>query len=548
MKKLKKLFALLLAVSMIAGTMGGCGSKSKENDKSPGNASGDSRYGGHLNVRIAVQPTGLDPSNQTGVWKYLFTTCVYDPILTRDADNNIKPSVCDFELSEDQLDLKLWVRDGYVFSNGDPVDIYDIEASFNRGLNMYASITNYVKPYVKSAQVEEEDGKQIFHVVFSEYREKCLYYLAAYRTWWAVMPKEICEKYATSYNIDNIEDAIGTGPYVFSDFQASVQVTLSKRADYVPVENDGTGFAATKYGYMDSITFWYNGTDSSTGLALLSGEYDMVEVVPAEYKDMAEQQGITRTVLPSDQRVVIFFNTSGTDNLCAKYPSLRKAIMAAIDYEDFLNVVTDGGMTFEGEHSNFIIGDTYKTDAFKSKDYYGSADQAVVDKYLAMAKEEGYKGEPVQICYNNNRTDIPTLLCDAMDSYGINYKLTTMETAAYTAFVGDPSNNWDFKLNWTTSAVTPTLLQDSIMVNDFKSDVKDRLLAEMYKMDPTSDEYMAKWEELSEHIAEGCYFGYMSAIEWWWWHPETLNIGEEGVARYVYNNYWSDPENHPKKQ
>lgn len=358
MKKLKKLFALLLAVSMIVGIMGGCGNKSKENEKSPGNAGEDSRYGGHLNVRIAVQPTGLDPSNQTGVWKYLFTTCVYDPILTRDADNNIKPSVCDFELSEDQLDLKLWVRDGYVFSNGDPVDIYDIEASFNRGLNMYASITNYVKPYVKSAQVEEEDGKQIFHVVFSEYREKCLYYLAAYRTWWAVMPKEICEKYATSYNIDNKEDAIGTGPYVFSDFQASVQVTLTKRADYVPVENDGTGFAATKYGYMDSITFWYNGTDASTGLALLSGEYDMVEVMPAEYKDMAEQQGITRTVLPSDQRVVIFFNTSGTDNLCAKYPSLRKAIMAAIDYEEFLKVVTDDAMTFEGEHSNLTIGDT----------------------------------------------------------------------------------------------------------------------------------------------------------------------------------------------
>ena len=86
------------------------------------------------------------------------------------------------------------------------------------------------------------------------------------------------------------------------------------------------------------------------------------------------------------------------------------------------------------------------------------------------------------------------------------------------------------------------------MVNDFKSDVKDRLRAEMFQLNPNSAEYMAKWDELAEHIAEGCYFGYMSAIEWWWWHPETLNIQEEGVARYVYNNYWSDPANHTKKQ
>ena len=170
MNNLKKLLAVILALVMMASVLSACGGEetpAPDNQGQPGTnegegngegntnvevpvgqtgvgATGVGTYGGHMNLRIAATPNGLDPLKQTGTWKYLYTTCVFENALCRDIDNNIVPGICDFELSEDMLDLKMWVRDGYVFSNGDPVDIYDIEASWNRALNLYANIKKYV--------------------------------------------------------------------------------------------------------------------------------------------------------------------------------------------------------------------------------------------------------------------------------------------------------------------------------------------------------------------------------------------------------------------
>ena len=548
MKTLKRALFLVLAVVMIASCLAACGNTAQSNYTWDGTP----QYGGHLNARSTARPTGIDPLKQTGAWKYQWTTAVYEPFLTRDAQNNIQPCVCDFELSEDLLDLKVWPREGYVFS-GDygAVEMDDIVASWERGLAKYANITKYVKPYVKSAEVETIDGKEVFHIQFSEYSSKCLYYFATYRTWWPVMPKEICEKYATSYIINELEDAVGTGPYVISEFQDSVQVTLTKREDYTPVDNSGkTGFAGTKYGYLDSFTVHYNPTDASVAMAVLAGDYDVTEVIPTEYAALAEEAGLALTVLPSDQRTWIVFNTQGTNNLTAKYPSLRKAVMAAIDYNTFLDVITDSAHIMDND--NILLDPLYDTtQKWKDADYYGEFDQTVVDKYIAAAEAEGYGGEPLQLVYHSGRTDIPTMLCDAMDNAGINYQLTTMETTTYNSFVGDPSNNWDLIFSWQVTATTPALLQDAVAENNYKSAEKDAIREQMWKLSPTSQEYLDLWNQWSDMWVEECQIGYMSAIDWWWWHPKTLHINDDGengnMGRYLYNAFWEDPANHPRK-
>lgn len=546
MKAMKNIFALLLAVVMLASVLAGCGSAG---GKQHVDWDGTPQYGGHLNVRSTARFTGIDPMKQTGAWNYQWTTAVYEPFLTRDVDNNIQPCVCDFELSEDQLDLKVWPREGYIFSHGyGQVEMEDLEASWNRGLTQYTSVTKYVKPYVKSAAIETIDGKEVFHIQFSEYNEKCLYYFAAYRTWWPVMPKEICEKYATSYIINELEDAVGTGPYTVSDFKDSVYITLQKRDDYTPVDNsDKSGFAGTKYGYMDSMTFHYNITDANACMSVLSGDYDVTEVVPTEYAEMAAQQGLVCTKLPSDQRTWIFFNTKSTSSLTSKYPALRKAIMAAIDYTTFLDVVTDSAMIMDKD--NICLDPAFDlTQKWRDADYYGAFDQAVVDKYLDEARAAGYGDEPIQLVFHTGRTDIPTLLKAAFDTAGINYTYTSMENATYTAFIGDPSNNWDCYFSWSVAATTPGLLSDTLVDNNYKSERKDQIREAMWKLDPASDEYKALWDEWSTAWVEECPIGYMSAIDWWWWHPSTLHINDDGengnTARYMYNAFWEDPINH----
>ena len=143
------------------------------------------------------------------------------------------------------------------------------------------------------------------------------------------------------------------------------------------------------------------------------------------------------------------------------------------------------------------------------------------------------------------------MLSDALDNASINYQLTTYEATTYNAFIGDPSNNWDLYFAWGVTANTPGLLQDSIVENNYKSERKDQIREAMWKLNPTSDEYIALWKEWSELWAEECQMGYLAAIDWWWWHPATLHINDDAengnMGRYMYNAFWEDPANHPKK-
>ena len=129
----------------------------------------------------------------------------------------------------------------------------------------------------------------------------------------------------------------------------------------------------------------------------------------------------------------------------------------------------------------------------------------------------------------------------------INYEMILQEPNVTNQFTGDPSNNWDFYFGWGVSSYTPSLLSDALVVDLYGNARKDEILAEMRVLDPASDAYMTLWEELAKLTADDCYIGYMAAIDWWWWHPEDLNINnDEGLTRFSYNTYWDNPEEHPK--
>lgn len=558
MKNMKKLLALLLALIMVVGLVA-CGEPATPEtpdapDQTQGQDTPDAteeatdapvaegpKYGGHLDAHVYSKTSNVDPLKSTGIWRYVWTTCVYENALTRDNENNIRPAVCEFELTEDQLELKLWVREGVTFSNGDAVDIYDVEASINRALNLYSSIVKKVTPNVESVVVDDADKS--LTIKFHTYSEDNMYYLAAVQTWAAIMPKEICEKYPEDFIGENVEDAIGTGPYVIENMETDVSITLRKRDNYVPFENDYTGLAATKYGYMDTITFWHNGDNSSATLALLSGDYDMTDVVDTSYLEMAAEQGIVLDKLPSDVGTAIIFNTAGANNICAKYPDLRKAVMAAIDYEEFLNVVTDGAYVMG---TDMILDPQYESHQFMEVDYYGPANPEVAAKYLEAAYAAGYNGEPVQIQQEAAKGDIMTMLKGYMDAAGIPCEVTGMEEGALSEFRSNVDNNWDFFFTWPTYKFTPTTLMTTDMNKYWTNERKDQLIEEMKPLVSGTDEYVAKWNELIEIMVDDCASVHMGTIYWYIYHPSDLIVeGRDNLAHYdYYNIHWENPEEH----
>lgn len=552
MKKIKNLLALLFALIMILSIFAGC-AKSPESTQTEPSATtetepaatteqetasepestveaepeaADSRYGGSMNVVVLSKPSNLDPAKSTGVWRYMWTNMVYEAPLTRDLDNNVAPGVCNFELSEDNLTLKLWVRDGITFHDGTAVEIEDVEASILRAGQMHKTSGKYITGLIDTMEIT--DG--VLTIVFSSYDEHTLYYLASSNPWNAVLPQEICEKYAEE-PITEIADAIGTGPYVFTDFREGEYVTVARYDGYVPAAEGYTGPAAPKMAYLDSVSFIVNQDYNSISMGILNGDYDVADGVNEDYISTAESMGILREEYPGTSPFLVYFNTFGN---CATSSSadLRKAIMAAVDYDELVTMRCIEGINVT---NNPVLGKAYAAAAFDNADYCGASDIELAQKYLDAA---GYAGETVHLVAASDETVVATLMASYLDKAGINYEIQMMESGALSEYVEDPANEWDLFLTFGTAQETPGLLNDAIMSDNWNNAEKDALREELAALVPGTAAYIEVWEQLAQLWVDDCAVPVLACNNWIWYTSPGLHLNYEGTTITFYNSYW----------
>lgn len=542
---MKKLLALLLAIAMVL-SLAACFGPTDPTEPNgptdptdPGNTQipEEAKYGGHLDFCVYANPTYLDPAKATGTWYYMYTNMVYEAPLTKDAEGNIRPNVCNFELSEDQLTLKLWVREGLKFHDGSPVEIEDVVASLRRAV--HKSPRQFVDAFIEN--VEIKDG--VATITFKEYNEKTMYYIASANPLIGVMPKEIAEKYPYSkdnqqYIID-VADAIGTGPYKYTQFVSGTSVTVERFEDYIPVEEGYTGYAAPKKAYLDSVTYHRNSEASTSTLALMSGQYDLFADCPVDFADQLQAAGIKTLKKTQTSGNVFFMNTRG--NGVTANVNMRKAMMAAIDIPEFVSYMTDGEFTKGGFCP--AVDEVYYTDVFEKADYMGEDNVALAQQYMAAA---GYKGEKVQLALGSAYANVATLLAGYFDAAGINYEVTMLETGATKDFYTNKSNAWDIWYTAPSLNNTPTLLSATIMNDDYLGAEKDALLAELQGMVVGSEEYMNKWYELAEQMVDDCAVVFLHPVNVEWAFHADFNLEYDGISTYLFNSYWTNPANHGK--
>ena len=553
---MKKLLALLLAIVMII-SMTACVQTNDPTDptKTPTNptntttgSQGDptdptqdpaaleaAKYGGHLDFCVYAKPTRLDPAKATGTWYYMYTNLVYEAPLTRDAEGNIRPNVCEFELSEDQLTLKLWVREGLKFHDASPVEIEDVVASIRR--TVHKSPRQFVDGYIQN--VEIKDG--VATITFKEYNEKTMYYIASVNPLIGVMPKEIAEKYSNESGnfIVDVADAIGTGPYKFTELVDSVSVSVARFEDYIPVEAGYTGYAAPKKAYLDTITFHANTEASTSTLALMDGQYDLFADCPVDFEAQLQAAGIKILKKTQTSGNVFFMNTRG--NGVAANANMRKAMMAAIDIPEFVSYMTDGEFTKGGFCP--AVDEVYYTDVFEKADYMGEDNVALAKQYMQAA---GYNGEKVQLALGSAYANVATLLANYFDAAGINYEITMLESGATKDFYTDKNNAWDIYYTAPSLNNTPTLLSATIMNDDYLGAEKDALLKELQGMVVGSQEYMNKWHELAQQMVDDCAVVFLHPVNVEWAFNSEFNLEYDGISTYLFNSYWTNPENHGK--
>jgi peptide/nickel transport system substrate-binding protein len=144
-----------------------------------------------------------------------------------------------------------------------------------------------------------------------------------------------------SIKIDGSWDhPIGTGPYKFVDWKRGRGVTLARFESYVsPPGADFDGYVGLKAPHVDEIEFQVVPDPATVKLALSTKSIDIAQALSSDAKELKADPNLVVLSIPDSSKNVLLFQTK--DPLLGDQ-KFRRAIAAALDYEQLVDVAGDG--------------------------------------------------------------------------------------------------------------------------------------------------------------------------------------------------------------
>ena len=507
---MKKLLALVLALSMLAVMFVSCGGSKTGNNTSTDDGKDNGDAASEISVSIASEPDTIDPALNSAVdgatlINHLFSGLAKwaqddsgKLVIVADAAADLPEGV---ENEDGTITYTYTLKDGLTWSDGKALTAADFEFAWNRAASAalgadYGYMFDVVKGYDEISAADDEgnpvnpDAKLAVTAVDEKTLEvtlstKVAYWneLLAFPTYFPVREDVVAnEEWATDPST-----YVSNGAYKLSSWDHNSLIVLEKNENYYDADKVT----------MDKINF-YLSDDANNMLAnFKSGDWQLIDDVPTneiatlkeEYPDefkIAGQIGtyyvcwnINEDILPAD-------TTLTGDEAESAREEIRSAITLLFDRNYIVNDVAQGGQV---PASSFVAMGL--TDADGSTEFYKNAGDNDFTGYYDVS-EEAFEGnfksavETLKKYYKFDEatqkfTDFPTLtylyntseahkaigeyLQSALDSVGITMNLENQEWATFlnTRKQGDYSiarNGWLADYNdpisfldmWTTAS------------------------------------------------------------------------------------------------
>jgi len=334
----------------------------------------------HSNLNI------LDPIWTTQYMARNHGYMVYDTLFGTDEKNRIQPQM--IEKWSESPDHRLWsftLRPGLAFHDGKPVTGEDVVASLERWGKRDA-MGQKLMSFVERMDAPQADTFRIF------LREACGFVLEALGKPSSnvpfIMPKRVAETPADK----QIDDATGSGPYIFvkEEFKPGDRAVYVKNTKYVPRKEPASGTAGGKYVYVDRVEWNLALRDAQAQVnALQRGEVDILEAPAFE----------SYPPLQADKNIqVVNSNPLGLQYMCRfnhlhppfNNQKVRQAALAAMAEEPFLRAQVGIKEFYRTCPSMFTCGTPYGSP--KGSDIQSKSNMR---KAQELVKSSGYDGTPV---------------------------------------------------------------------------------------------------------------------------------------------------------
>ena len=362
----------------------------------------------------------LDPVLTTAAITLVHSYLIYDQLLGLDDKLQPRPQMVDsWTISDDRLTYRFVLRDGLKFSNGQPVTSEDVVASIHRW-RVRDTLGQVLSQSLKGINAVDE---KTFEVQLTEPFEWLLYSFAKLASnLLVVMPKKAAETPHT----EAIKDYTGSGPFMFKedDFKPGLRTVYVKNPHYKPRDDAPVWTSGRKEAKLDRIEFLVLPDAMTTVNALINGEIDFVESVPADMAPLLEgEKGVVLKVNnPMGWQGHLRMNHLHPpfDN-----PKIRRALLTAINQEDFMKAQVGDPKLYKVCHSFFICGTPMANDAGTAGLLRGDLEGA-----RKLLKEAGYDGTKVVLL---QPTDFPEttpygpITAQALRAIGMNVDMQVMD-------------------------------------------------------------------------------------------------------------------------
>ena len=553
---MKKLIALLLVLVMLVGCLAACGNN--EETQPSGNTpaeptgttpadptesqpipEGEPQVGGIVTYSwYELSPT-FDPYGQSSWTTYMWANNNFEPCLARGEDGVIYPLVCNYDYAEDGMTLKLWVREGVKFSDGTDVTIEDVLASLQRAALFTPKVKTALWDVVDTYDIT--DGVLTFN--FKEFNIATFGTFSNPRaSYGGIMPKWVCDKYGENL-IDDPNDCIGTGPYKLDpeESQAGVRYEFVRNEHYVACEEspDHNGLASPRRQYLDGIVVLKNADNSSQLMALMNGELSaLAQQDVTAFNTNLEPNGYTANTYSTGGVYYLFYNCN--EKRAVADVNLRRAIAAILDYDE-LQIAVRGDLYDPSVNSPVACGTAYETDAFSNAEWTAKreSNKEVAKKYL---DQSSYNGETLIMITDNSAA--AAVFIEDLESIGINCNRQNLDNPTMIAYANDGTLDWDMILRTNPISQNYPAEMNNSFYNNWHNERALELIALLDTVPVNSDKSVAYWNELAELMADEVPFIIFGAVEEFFVSAPGLVNDRQGVWRYWFNDWWTDPAAH----
>jgi peptide/nickel transport system substrate-binding protein len=290
-----------------------------------------------LRIGMAAPNTTMDPHQQSNAPNNAVATHIFDSLIVNDEASRSQPGLAQSWRVIDDTHWEFALRPEARFSDGTALTAEDVIASFERA-NTVPSTSSF-RTYTRSIKSMQASGPNTLLIETRTPDPLLLNSLSRIR----IISARFKDAPTTDFNSGRA--TIGTGPFVLAEYASGSHVTLDRNPHYwgprLPWDRVVLTIVANTGGRL---------------AALLAGDLDLIEAVPAENEDRIKASNDLHLIRGISSRLVYFaFDdqrdqaTFITDNNGNKLPAnplkdqrVRHALSMAINRQAIVDRVMEG--------------------------------------------------------------------------------------------------------------------------------------------------------------------------------------------------------------